>query len=115
MSNRTARRRLRDRGFSRRLCRKKVVIKFENRKKNYWHLGMVVGRKGGGQLSTNGVQLYSVTSHKFLLDRTSAYTYVWKKRGEGLRPDLVKGRTDRKFSVMVYLVWMYLLQQRRNT
>jgi len=28
--------------------------------------------------------------------------YVWRKRGEGWRPDLVKGRTDRKFSVMVW-------------
>ena len=29
----TVRRRLRDRGFSRRVCRKKVVIKFDNRNK----------------------------------------------------------------------------------
>jgi hypothetical protein len=28
--------------------------------------------------------------------------YVWKKRGEGWRPDFVKGRTDHKFSVNVW-------------
>ena len=28
--------------------------------------------------------------------------YVWRKHGEGWRPHLVKGRTDRKFSVMVW-------------
>jgi hypothetical protein len=28
--------------------------------------------------------------------------YVWRKRGEGWRPDLVNGRTDCKFSVMVW-------------
>jgi hypothetical protein len=31
--------------------------------------------KGGGQLSINGVKLYSVTSHKFVLGRTSMYMY----------------------------------------
>ena len=42
--------------------------------KNDWH---GVGRKGGGQLSTNGneVKLYSVTSHKFVLGRTSVHTH----------------------------------------
>ena len=40
--------------------------------KNDWH---GVGRKGGGQLSTNGVKLYSVTSHKFVLGRTNVYMY----------------------------------------
>ena len=40
--------------------------------KNEWH---GVGRNGGGQLSTNGVKLYSVTSHKFVLGRTSMYMY----------------------------------------
>jgi hypothetical protein len=29
----------------------------------------------GGQLSTNGVKLFSVTSHKFVLGRTSVYMY----------------------------------------
>jgi hypothetical protein len=33
VSKRTVRRRLRNRRFSRRVCRKKVVIKFDNRKK----------------------------------------------------------------------------------
>jgi hypothetical protein len=28
--------------------------------------------------------------------------YVWRKRGEGWRQDLVKGKTDRKFSAMVW-------------
>jgi hypothetical protein len=28
--------------------------------------------------------------------------YVWKKRGEGWTPDIVKGRTDHKFSVKVW-------------
>jgi predicted GNAT family acetyltransferase len=32
VSKPTVRRRLRNRGFSRRVCRKKVVIKFDNRK-----------------------------------------------------------------------------------
>jgi hypothetical protein len=40
---------------------------------------------------------YSVTSHKFVLDRTSVYMC-----GEEWRQDLVKGRMDRKFSVMVW-------------
>ena len=30
------------------------------------------------------------------------HVYVWWKRGEGWRPDLVKGRTDCNFSVMVW-------------
>ena len=72
VSKRTVRRRLRDHGFSRRVCRKKVVIKFDSRKKNDWH---DAGRKGGGQLSTNGVKLYSVTSHKFVLGGTSVYMH----------------------------------------
>ena len=43
-----------------------------NRKKTDWH---DVGRKGGGQLSINGIKSYSVTSHKFVLGRTSVYMY----------------------------------------
>jgi hypothetical protein len=68
MSKRTVRRRLRDHEFSRRVCRKKVVTI----EKNDWH---GVGRKCGGQLSTNGVKLYSLTGHKFVLGRTSVYMY----------------------------------------
>ena len=68
----TVRRRLRDHGFSKRVCRKRVVVKFDNREKNDWR---GVGRKGGGQPSTNGAKLYSVTSHKFVLGRTSVYMY----------------------------------------
>ena len=49
-----------------------VVIKFDNRKKNDWP---VVMRKSGGQVSTNGVNLFSVTSHKFIMGRTSVYMY----------------------------------------
>ena len=49
-----------------------VVIKFDNRKKNDWPGVM---RKSGGQLSTNGVKVFSVTSHKFILGRTSVYMY----------------------------------------
>ena len=49
-----------------------VVIKFDNRNKNDWPGVM---RKSGGQLSTNGVKLFSVTSHKFILGRTSVYMY----------------------------------------
>jgi hypothetical protein len=89
-------RHLRVHGFSRRVCRKKVVVKFENRKKTDWH---GVGRKGGGQLSINGEKLYSGTS---LYWAGQACTYVWRKRGEGWRPDLVKGNMDCKFSVMVW-------------
>jgi len=72
VSKRTVRRRLMDHGFSRSVCRKKVVVKFDYRKKNDWH---GVGRKRGGQLSTNGVKLYLVTSHKFVLGRSSVYMH----------------------------------------
>jgi hypothetical protein len=44
----------------------------DGRIKTDWH---GVGRKGGGQLSTNGVKLYSVMSHKFVLGRTRVYIY----------------------------------------
>jgi hypothetical protein len=40
--------------------------------KNDWH---GVWRKGGGQLSTIGIKLHSVTSHKFVLDGTIVYVY----------------------------------------
>jgi hypothetical protein len=98
VSKRTLRWRLRDHGFSRRVCKKKVVIKLDNRKKTDWH---GVGGKGGGQISTNGVKIYWVTSHKFVLGRNDG-AYVWRKRGEGWRPDFVKERTDRKFSIMMW-------------
>ena len=58
-------------------------------------------RKSGGQLSTNGVKLFSVTSHKFILGRTSVYMYG-RNVEKGWRPDFVKGRTDHKFSVKVW-------------
>ena len=44
----------------------------DGRIKTDWH---GVGRKGGGQFSTNGVKLYSVMSYKFVLGRTSVYMY----------------------------------------
>ena len=53
-------------------------MKFDNRKKNDWHNE---GRKGGGQLSTNGIKLHSVTSHKFVLGRISVCEYggnIWQ-------------------------------------
>ena len=77
VSKRTVRRRLRDHGFSRNVCRKKVVVKFNNRNKNDWH---GVWRKCGGQLSTNGVKLYLVTSHKFVLGRSSVYLHGETRR-----------------------------------
>jgi hypothetical protein len=45
LSKRMVRRRLRDHGFSKKVCRKRVVVKFDNRENNDWR---GVGRKGGG-------------------------------------------------------------------
>ena len=75
MSKRTIRWRLRDHIFSRIMCRKKFVVKFYNRKKTDWH--------GVGQLSTNGVKLYSVTSHRFVLGRTRVYMYGGSMEKDG--------------------------------
>ena len=77
VSKRMVRRRLRDHGFSTNVCRKKVVVKFNNKKKNDWQ---GVWRKRGGQLSTNGVKLYLVTSHKFVLSRSSVYLHGETRR-----------------------------------
>jgi hypothetical protein len=35
----------------------------------------VVMRKSGGQLSINGVKLFSMTIHKLVMSRTSVYIY----------------------------------------
>ena len=75
-------------------------------KKADWH---GVGRKGGGQLSTNGVKIYSVTSQKFVLVRTSVHMYGGnvEKGGDGL------GEGENGPQIQCHDVGMYMLQRRR--
>ena len=76
-------------------------------KKNDWR---GVGRKGGGQLNTNGVKLYSVTSHKFVLGRTSVYMY-----GGNVENDRRLGEGENGPQIQCHDVGMHLRQWRRNT
>ena len=95
------RRRLRDHGFSRRVFRKKVVVKFDNRKQNNWH---VVRRTGGGQLSSNGVELYSVTSHK----------WYWAEQ-ECICMKETRRMMENGPQIQCHGVGMHLLQRRKKT
>ena len=74
-------------------------------KKNDWH---GVGRKGGEQLSTNGVKLYSLTGHKFVLGRTSVYMY-----GGNVETGLGEG--EYRPQIKCHGVGMHLIQRCRNT
>ena len=104
MSKRTVRRRLRDHEFSRRVCRKKVVTI----EKNDWH---GVRRKGGGQLSINGVKLYSVTTTSLYWAGQTCICMEkpWRKVETAL------GKRENGPQIQCHGVGMYLLQRRRNT
>jgi hypothetical protein len=68
--------------------------------------------KGGGQLSINGVKLYSVTSHKFVLGRTSVYICMeetWRRVETGL------SEGENGLQIQCHGVGMHLLQRHRNT
>ena len=98
VSKRTLRRRLRDHGFSRRVCKKKVVIKLDNRKKS--RLAWCRGKRWWTTQYQWSKDIFSDESKVCIGQDKRAY--VWRKRGKGWRPDLVKERTDGKFSVMMW-------------
>ncbi|CAC5378507.1 unnamed protein product [Mytilus coruscus] len=97
VSKRTVRRRLRDNGFSRGVYRKKVVIKFDNRKKRLsW-----CREKRWWTTQYQWSKVIFSDESKVCIGQDRR-VYVWKKRGEGWRPDLVQSKSDRKFSTMVW-------------
>ena len=100
-------RHLRDHGVSRRVCRKKVVVKFENRKKprlawcreKRWWTAQYQWRK-------------VIFRDKFVLGRTSVYICMeetWRRVETGL------GEGEYGLQIQCHGVGMHLLQRRRNT
>lgn len=97
VSRRTVQHHLKKHGYSRRVCRKKMVIKVENRKKRLaWCLQK---RKWSVEEQWKKV-IFSDESQVVM--GNDGRVYVWRKRGEGHRPDLLPTQSKRKFSVMIW-------------
>ena len=97
VSKKTVKRRLKEHGFSRGVYRKKVTVKAVNRKKRlswcrekrWW----TVNFQWSKVIFSDECQI-CVGENKRV--------YVWRKAGEGWRPDLVPKQNGRKLSVMVW-------------
>lgn len=97
VSKKTIKRRLKENGFYRGVYRKKVVIKSVNRKKR---LSWCREKRWWTVRNQWSKVIFSDESQICVGENNRVY--VWKKAGEGWRPDLATRQNGRKFSVMVW-------------
>lgn len=97
VSKKTIKRRLKENGFFRGVFRKKVVIKTVNRKKRLsWC------REKRWWTVRNQLSKVIFSDESQICVGENNRVYVWKKTGEGWRPDLAARQNGRKFSIMVW-------------
>ena len=97
MSQKTIKRRLKENGYFRGVYKKKVVIKNANRKKR---MSWCREKRWWNVQNQWSKVIFSDESQICVGENNRVY--VWKKAGEGWRPDLVARQNGRKFSIMVW-------------
>ena len=99
---RTVQHHLSKHGFNRRVSRRRVVIREVNRKKRLsWCL-----EKHRWLVNGNWDKVIFSDESQIVI-RNNNRIYIWRKRGEGYRSDLVPSKANRKFQVMIwgYICW----------
>ena len=97
VSQKTIKRRLKENGYFRVVYKKKVVIKNANRKKRMsW-----CGEKRWWNVQNQWSQVIFSDESQICVGGNNL-VYVWKKTGEGWRPDSVARQNGCKFSIMVW-------------
>lgn len=97
VSSKTVKRKLRQHGYKRGVCRKKVVIKRVNRKKR------VSWCREKRWKTVNNFWKYVIFSDESQVCVGHDHrVYVWRKDGEGWRPDLVERQEQRPIQVMIW-------------
>lgn len=97
VAKRTLQFHLHENGFKRRVTRKKLVIKEVNRKKRLsW-----CREKRRWSVENNWRKIIVSDESKIMIGHDDR-VYVWRKAGEGWRPDLVSQKPRPKFQVMIW-------------
>ena len=97
VSKRTVKYHLSKHGFYGRVSRKRVVIREVNRKKRLlWCL-----EKRRWLVNGNWYKVIFSDESQIIIGNNNRI-YIWRKRGEGYRPDLVPLKASRKFQVMIW-------------